>query len=342
MTRIEVVHFTRKPREGQFSIENVFQAVRGAFAERIHCRVEECPYEGGWLGRAANTLHARRRRGRINHITGDVHYLAAVLPKASLVLTIHDAAAIERMAGMRRRLYRYLWFDMPARRARVITVISEATREVVVRELGLPAKKIRVVPDCISPAFRPLPRVGSGGPFVLLQVGTQANKNIERLAAALADLPCVLEVVGRLSESQEAAIRHNRIELRNSWNLTEAGLMEKYQACSAVALVSTVEGFGMPIIEAQTVGRPVITSNVSAMPEVAGDGACLVDPLDVASIRAGVSRMIEDEAYREDLVRRGFKNAERFSVRSVADAYTSIYDELEDELGRQQSGVAAT
>jgi len=92
--------------------------------------------------------------------------------------------------------------------------------------------------------------------------------------------------------------------------------------------VSTYEGFGLPIVEANAVGRPVITSNVCSMPEVAGDAAFLVDPFDVEDIRRGVLLLINDSHLRRDLVRRGFLNVRRFSIESVATQYRSLYDEL--------------
>jgi glycosyltransferase involved in cell wall biosynthesis len=84
----------------------------------------------------------------------------------------------------------------------------------------------------------------------------------------------------------------------------------------------------MPIIEAQWVERPVVTSNCSSMPEVAGDSACLVNPYDVKSIRCGLRRVIEDVAYRESLIERGRKNRERFSLNAVARQYLSLYEQL--------------
>jgi glycosyltransferase involved in cell wall biosynthesis len=84
----------------------------------------------------------------------------------------------------------------------------------------------------------------------------------------------------------------------------------------------------LPIVEGQAVGRPVVTSNCSSMAEVAGDSACLVDPLDVASIRAGVARVCGDADYRAELVRRGFENVKRFSARAVAEQYAALYREV--------------
>ena len=84
----------------------------------------------------------------------------------------------------------------------------------------------------------------------------------------------------------------------------------------------------MPILEAQTVGRPVVTSGVSSMPEVAGDAACLVDPTDVAAIRAGVQRVIDDTTFRATLVERGFENVKRFGSEAVARQYADLYAEV--------------
>ena len=81
-------------------------------------------------------------------------------------------------------------------------------------------------------------------------------------------------------------------------------------------------------VEAQAVGWPVVTSRISSMPEMAGDGACLVDPLDAANIRAGVLRVLTDEAYRAGLVKAGVKNVERFRSAAVAENYAALYREI--------------
>lgn len=106
--------------------------------------------------------------------------------------------------------------------------------------------------------------------------------------------------------------------------------MALYQSCDLVCFVSTYEGFGMPILEAQAVGRPVLTSDISPMREVAGEGAFKVDPFDVDSIRTGLERLIGDGGLREDLIREGFRNVKGYSAESVAAQYAALYREVLD------------
>ena len=102
-------------------------------------------------------------------------------------------------------------------------------------------------------------------------------------------------------------------------------MARQYADCDLVSFVSVGEGFGVPILEAQASGRPLITSDLSPMREVAGEGACLVDPSDVAAIRAGIRKIIDDADYRRQLVARGLKNAARYSPATVGGRYLELY-----------------
>ncbi len=107
--------------------------------------------------------------------------------------------------------------------------------------------------------------------------------------------------------------------------LTDEELVEAYRRCDMVVFASLYEGFGLPILEAQAMGRPVITSNFGAMREAAGDGALLVDPYSVEAIREAVLRITREPALREDLIAKGLRNAERFRAEAVAARYAEIY-----------------
>jgi len=110
--------------------------------------------------------------------------------------------------------------------------------------------------------------------------------------------------------------------------LTDSELVEAYRRCDMVVFASLYEGFGLPILEAQAMGRPVITSNFGAMREAAGDGALLVDPYSVEAIRGAVLRIKNEPALREELVRKGRENVNRFRPEAVAMKYAEIYRKL--------------
>ena len=162
----------------------------------------------------------------------------------------------------------------------------------------------------------------------ILQIGTKKNKNLLRLIEAIKDVDCKLEIVGELDKEQLDALSNNSINYNNSVSISNEELKQKYIEADLLAFVSTLEGFGMPIVEAQIVGRPVITSNLLSMPEVAGDGAHIIDPYSVDEIREGLLKIISDKEYRDSIVEKGRMNAERFSVETITAQYADLYKEI--------------
>jgi glycosyltransferase involved in cell wall biosynthesis len=105
-------------------------------------------------------------------------------------------------------------------------------------------------------------------------------------------------------------------------------MRDVYAEADIMLFPSVHEGFGLPIIEAQATGRPVLTSQLEPMISVSGGAACLVDPFNTESIRSGIQKIISDEPYRRELVEKGFKNVERFQLKQVALQYRDLYEEL--------------
>lgn len=326
---IRVAHLQRRPMDGYHSIEGLFATLRRHMPDDIDAFAIESPYASrGLVGRLRNVCYSGANQADVNHITGDVHYLAYGLDPSRLVLTVHDCVFHRRMTGMRREVMRRLWYELPVKRASVVTVISEFTRQELADLTGVAAKNLRVIHDCVSESYQRNDReFNADAPEVLL-IGTGENKNLNRVVQALAGGAWRLHVVGTLSESQRALLDSSGNEWRNSMNLTEAEMVTAYNDADAVGLVSLYEGFGMPIVEAQCVGRPVVTANVASMPEVAGDAALLVDPLDSDAIRLAFERLGESHNLRQELVGRGFENAKRFESATIAAQYAEVYREL--------------
>ncbi|OGW33757.1 MAG: hypothetical protein A2X58_05795 [Nitrospirae bacterium GWC2_56_14] len=326
---LTVTHYHRKRISHHFSIERLFDAIRANMPSSVDCRIAVAPFvsQGIWR-RCLNVLLAPFCQGEVNHITGDVHYLAYMLRKKKTVLTIHDCGRVETLRGIRKSLLLFFWFRLPEKRSSLITVISESARSELLRYLNCDPEKIRVIHDCISDDFVFSPKAFNGEKPVILHVGTKENKNLPRLAAALHGITCHLRIIGRLDERQISMLSENGIEYSSVADISGAEIVREYERSDMLAFVSTYEGFGLPILEANAVGRPVITGNILSMPEVSGKAACLVDPYRIEDIRAGILRVIDDDAYREQLIAYGRENVKRFSARTIAKQYALLYEEL--------------
>ena len=193
-----------------------------------------------------------------------------------------------------------------------MTVISESTKNDLLEHIKIDPRKIRIVHNCVSSDLHPFSQRFNTAKPIILQIGTKPNKNIENVAQALKNLPCHLRIIGRLSDKQIDVLSNCEIDYSSKSNITDEEIFEEYRRCDMLIFASTYEGFGLPIVEAQAVGRPVVTSNIMSMPEVAGNAACFVDPFDVSSIREGIIRIINDSHYRIKLIEYGLENVKRF------------------------------
>jgi glycosyltransferase involved in cell wall biosynthesis len=269
------------------------------------------------------------------------HVLPLVHSRRS-VATVHDLGFLhypETHPGSDRR---YLAWSTAwnVRRSTAVVVDSLATRADLVRVYGVAESKVRVVylgrDESLVPVRGPLAlaevRVRHGiGQRYLLYVGTlQPRKNLGRVVegfARLASAPGMGDVQlvlagkrGWLYEDLLAQIGREGLEGRVLFPgyVDEAELAALYSSALGFVFPSLYEGFGIPVLEAQACGVPVMTSNNSSLPEVAGDAALLVDPNDVDAIADAMLRLATDEALRAELVERGYQNVKRFSWEKCA------------------------
>ena len=329
---MRVAFYHRKPVPGSsYSIEGYFAGVRAHLPKDISSTVVVSPLTSrGVARRLVNVFDAPLHQADVNHITGDIHYACYLTHKKKTVLTIHDCATLHRLKGLSRSMFKLGWYTLPLRRVSAVTVVSEATKRDLLEQVKCDPSLIRVIPVFVSDVFRFEANREEHLKPRILQIGTAENKNLLRVAEALRGVPCHLRIIGRLNVPQRTALERFGVEHSQCSALSPGEVFGEYARCDAVLFASTFEGFGMPIIEANVVGRPVICGNVTSMPEVARDAACLVDPTDVASIRAGVLRVLGQSSYREHLVERGLVNSRRFSATTIALQYASLYREIQE------------
>ena len=266
----------------------------------------------------------------INHIIGDFNYATLLMPKAITILTIHDLYRLYLIDTnpVKKYFFKLLWLRLPILKSGIVTAVSETTKNEILKFANCSPEKIRVIYNCISPDFTPLPKMFNKQKPVLLQMGTRSNKNIDRLAEAIEGISCKLEIVGKPTDRTIELLKKYKIDYNWQNNLSDKEVIKKYLECDMLVFISTYEGFGMPVIEANSIERAIVTGNVSAMPEVAGNAACLVNPFNIASMRAGILKVINDDVYREGIIAEGRINKLRFEATNIANQYAQLYQEV--------------
>ena len=275
------------------------------------------------------------------------HVLPLIHPRRSVV-TVHDLGYLAYPEAHKPSDRRYLDWSTRwnARRARIVIADSAATQADLIRAYGVDERKIRVIhlgrDETLAPVSdaQALAEVqapygitahhGSAAQY-MLYVGTlQPRKNLARVieafaraaaAPAFAGLQLVLAgKKGWLYDDLFAQVERMGLAGRVLFPgyVDDADLPALLSGALAFVFPSLYEGFGIPVLEAGACGVPVITSNTSSLPEVAGDAALLVDPHDVDAIAEAMTRLVTDEALRNELSRRGLANVRRFSWEKCA------------------------
>lgn len=274
-----------------------------------------------------------------------VHAFGHLLPngcRGRRLITVHDTAFDAYPdcypAGDAERAHAQV-AEACAKAARIV-VPSDATRANLIRDYGYPEARIDILYEGARPNFSPgqpgpLPEkvraAGITGPFLLCVGRIDRRKNLERVIQAYREVvragtPCGGLVIAGPEDSGSAEVRQRLADgtvpgerIVATGYVTDEELVDLYRAAAALVYPSLAEGFGLPVLEAMTCGTPVITSNVSSMPEVAGNAGLLVDPADTAAIAAAMRLLLTDPEVSERLKRDGRAQAARFSWKASAE-----------------------
>ena len=283
-----------------------------------------------------------------------LHSLAYALPlacPARSVVTVHDLCVLlfPRAFNPANRLYLAAATRRAVRQADGVIAVSASTRRDLVRWLGVPEEKIAVVPNGIDATFRPIRdeerlealRRERGLPErMILFVGTmEPRKNAATLVRAYAQLKERAAISHKLVLVGGLGWRYERLftlveELGLQDDLVFPGFVSYdelplwYNAADLFVYPSLYEGFGLPPLEAMACGVPVITSNVSSLPEVVGEAGPLVDPLDVEGLAEAMAHVLSDGALRAEMRERGLARAGQFSWLEAARGTARVYDRV--------------
>lgn len=324
------VLFFQQMRGPYDSVQILFDVIREKLPESIEKK--EMYFTHNLLSGFKKVQHiysvSTSEKADIFHNVGEITYAALFMKKKKTILTIHDIVRLYNSKGLKKFIYKWVWLKLPMANSAIITTISNTSRDEILKYVHCDPSKIRVIYNCISPKFLPVPAVFNKEKPVLLQVGIWKHKNLNRVIQAIAGICCTLKIVGKPTDENIEMLEKYKIDYQWKARLTQEEIIQQYIDCDVVIFASLFEGFGVPIIEANATERVVVTSNCSAMAEVAGKGACLVDPYDVNSIRAGILKVIEDDAYREQLIVAGRLNKMRFDATVIAKQYAELYEEM--------------
>jgi glycosyltransferase involved in cell wall biosynthesis len=295
-------------------------------------------------------LDLRRERIDLFHAP---HYVLPPLTPCKSVVTIHDCIHLRFPQYLPNRLGQaYAWSSMwlaTHRASRVLTV-SEASKRDILHYYRVPDRRIDVIYNAIDdrigeePSPEDIERVRDryqlNAPYVLYAGNIKPHKNLERLIEAFhmlrqdPDLAHVTLLIIGDEISKYAALRRavHRYKLHKYVRffgfVPDKTLAVLYRLARVFVFPSLYEGFGFPPLEAMAAGAPVITSNVSSLPEVVGDAALLIDPLDPVAIADAMRRVLMDSDLREALRQRGYQRAKEFSWERSVRRVREIYDEV--------------
>jgi glycosyltransferase involved in cell wall biosynthesis len=326
----DITFFHRSVRNGGYSIQRIFSRLTVEIKKEYHIEEFYLPAHKADMVSVLNNLlfvYKHRNKNGINHISGDIHYCALALLTCKIVVTVHDIGLCDIFTGFKRWCWNLLWVQS-LKYVHKVVCVSENTKQEILKYIKQKKDQICVIPNPIFREFIFTPREFNVKQPRILHIGVKANKNIHRTILALSGINCHFRIIGELDEEIEILLMQNKIEFSNIYNISDDEILQEYIQSDIISFPSLFEGFGMPIIEGQAIGRVVLTSNLSPMKDVAGNGAYLVNPMDEQEIHDGFIELINNSLIREQLIEAGVKNIEKYQLKNIVKQYFDLYEQM--------------
>ena len=254
-------------------------------------------------------------------------YNSPLFCNSPFIFTVHDLNHIDRPENSSplKRLYYRTVLKRACHRAASILTVSEFSRGRIVEWSGVPPEKVVNVGCGVDPEFHPgVAPYAFPFPYILCVSNRKRHKNEFRLIAAFAQARIDAEIRLVLTGESTAELKnyidryHVAPRVQFTGMVPDAQLPSLYRSAEALVFPSLYEGFGLPLLEAMACGTPAVTANSSALPEVAGGAALLVDPNSVEQIAQAMERIVGDSSLRQQLREKGLARASQFTWAKTA------------------------
>ncbi|GJL56323.1 MAG: glycosyl transferase [Nitrospirales bacterium] len=269
------------------------------------------------------------------------------LKRGKFIVTIHDVKPLLYPKPKKHvnfySLMKRLYLPRPFETIDHVITVSDCSRNDIVKNLGVSEDRVTVIPQGVEPnIFMPLPtdvaQEQPEAPYVLCVAGADPTKNIQSLILAFSLLPEKLRhdhqlmLVGDLKKQDDLLrlVKEKGIETQTVFAgiVSDQQLVRYYQYAEVFVFPSLYEGFGLPVLEAMACGCPVVCSNTSSLPEVVGEAAMMVGPLDITALEYAMRQVLSDSTLRHRMREAGLQRAKQFSWNQTATRTVELYERV--------------
>ena len=272
-----------------------------------------------------NICFIRNIDAPVFHLISTEAYLLPFI-NTKKIITYHDLGTINNSRNWLYKIMRRILFIYPSSYfSDYVTFISNESRLEYINFMKIKKdNKLRVIYNPYDERLIPV-KYEKNEKFTILHIGTAERKNLLSTIEACKGLDIKLIVIGKLSSTQLEALLRYKIDYTNLYDINYHDIVNYYNLCDLVSFPSSYEGFGVPIVEANVMRKPIFAGDIPILHEVANDSAIFVNPYNVNEIREVIVRLMGDESLREELIKKGIINAIRFQQDKIIKQYEELY-----------------